>query len=73
LVSKFFNLIIVIGEKMEKIVKKNINNKKLAKQFRIRNLKTIMLLLMNKTLKVILIILTLNRLKNPTSNLFKNI
>jgi len=70
LVSKFFNLIIVIGEKMEKIVKKNINNKKLAKQFRIRNLKTIMLLLMNKTLKVILIILTLNRLKNPTSNLF---
>jgi hypothetical protein len=32
LVSKFFNLIIVIGEKMEKIVKKNINNKKLAKK-----------------------------------------
>ncbi len=33
LVSKFFNLVIVIGGKMEKIVTKNVNNKKkLAKQ-----------------------------------------
>jgi len=52
--------VIVIGEKMEKIVRKNVNNKKLAKKNRIRNLKKIMLLLMSKIFKVILIILALN-------------
>jgi len=40
--------------------RKNVNNKKLTKTIGIKNLKKEMLFLMNKNLKVILIIPTLN-------------
>jgi len=63
LVLNFFNLAILIGENLKKIVqiqKKMLTQKKIAKKFEITNFKEKRLLLMSKSLKVISIIPTLN-------------
>jgi hypothetical protein len=53
-------------EKISANSRKNVNNKKIAKTLRSQFSKKKRLLLMNKSLKIILIILTLNTLKIPT-------
>jgi hypothetical protein len=69
------NLAILVREKMGKDganSRKNVNNKKTCQKIGIEILNFFLLFLMSKSLKLILVITTLNTQKIPKSNILEN-
>jgi len=73
--QNFLNLAILVREKMGKDganSRKNVNNKKTCQKIGIEILNFFLLFLTSKSLKLILVITTLNTQKIPKSNILEN-